>query len=74
MLYSEERQNVDLHAFNVDAGADKLLPDQRGFGVSTGDWIEDVGFHVDLFTQLNFRHRNTHGQFFLQTLSSGNKY
>ncbi len=64
-LYSEcdfplsfQDEPAYLDAFHIDPGADKLLPHQRGFGVSTGDRVEDISFHVHLLSQLHCRDRD----------------
>lgn len=49
-----------LHTFDIDSGADELFPDERGFGISTRDGVEDVRLHVHLLCDLhcnNKRHR-----------------
>lgn len=39
-----------LDTFDIDPWADEFLPDQRGFGISTGDWVEDIGFYIHLLS------------------------
>lgn len=73
----QKRDTADLHTFDIDAGADEFLPNQRGFGVSAGDRVEDISFHVHLLTQLHCRTQRTHmhirGQLFMQTVSPETK-